>query len=35
MKRRVLATTTVIALSMALLFLPALAAEAQAVDKIG
>jgi len=35
MKRRVLATTTVIALSMALLFLPALAAEAQAADKIG
>jgi ABC-type Fe3+ transport system substrate-binding protein len=35
MKRRVLATTTLIALSMALLFLPALAAEAQAADKIG
>ena len=35
MKRGVLATTTVIALSMALLLLPALPAEAQAADKIG
>ena len=35
MKKRGLATTTVLALSMALLLLPTLAAEAQAADKIG
>jgi iron(III) transport system substrate-binding protein len=35
MKKRGLATTTVLALSMALLLLPTLAAEAQAADKVG
>ena len=35
MKKRGLATTTVLALSMALLLLPTLAAEAQAAEKIG